>query len=88
MNCAARLGVGLSVTPPETVALIQKILKKFDMPLDIPCPWDTMIRAVGLDKKRTGDSIHLIVLEELGRAARRKMPRDELLGLLEPMYGR
>lgn len=88
MNWAAQLGVGLGVTPPEAMERIQGILRKFDLPLDIPCPWDTMTRAVGLDKKRTGDSIHLILLEKLGRAVRRKMTRDELLGILEPMYGR
>lgn len=88
MNWVAQLGVGLGVTPPEAVERIQEILKKYDLPLDIPCPWDTMTRAVGLDKKRTGDSIHLILLEKLGRAVRRKMTRDELLELLEPMYGR
>lgn len=88
MNWAAQLGVGLGVTPPEAVERIQEILEKYDLPLDIPCPWDTMTRAVGLDKKRTGDSIHLILLEKLGRAVRRKMTRDELLKLLEPMYGR
>ena len=88
MNWAARLGVDLGVTPPEAVERIQEILKKYDLPLDIPCPWDTMTRAVGLDKKRTGESIHLILLEKLGRAVRRRMTRDELLGLLEPMCGR
>ena len=88
MNWAAQLGVALGVTPPEAVERIQEILGKYDLPLDIPCPWDTMTRAVGLDKKRTGDSIYLIVLEQLGKAVRRKMTRDELLGLLEPMYGR
>ena len=88
MNWAAQLGVALGVTPPGAVERIQEILEKYDLPLDIPCPWDTMTRAVGLDKKRTGDSIYLIVLEQLGKAVRRKMTRDELLGLLEPMYGR
>ena len=88
MNWAAQLGVGLGVTPPETVEPIQAILKKFDLPLDIPCPWETMTEAVGLDKKNTGEGIHLILLEKLGRAVRRKMTREELLGLLEPMYGR
>lgn len=88
MNWAAQLGVGLGVTPPETVERIQGILKKYDLPLDIPCSWDTMTGAVGLDKKRTGDSIYLILLEKLGKAVRRKMTRDELLELLEAMYGR
>ncbi len=88
MNWAAQLGVGLGVTPPETVEPIQEILKKYDLPLDIPCPWETMVEAVGLDKKNAGDHISLIVLEKLGQAARRRMARDELLEKLECMYGR
>lgn len=88
MNWAAQLGVELGVTPPETVECIQELLKKFDLPLDIPCPWDTMTEAVGLDKKNAGDQISLIVLEKLGQAVHRKMARDELLGLLKCMYGR
>ena len=88
MNWAAQLGVELGVTPPETVECIQELLKKFDFPLDIPCPWETMTEAVGLDKKNAGDHISLIVLEKLGQAVHRKMARDELLGLLKCMYGR
>lgn len=38
---------------------------------------------MGLDKKNSGEDIYLIVLEELGRAVRRKLPRNELLGLLQ-----
>ena len=88
MNWAAQLGVELGVTPPETVECIQELLKKFDLPLGIPCPWETMTEAVGLDKKNAGDHISLIVLEKLGQAVHRKMARDELLGLLKCMYGR
>ena len=88
MNWAAQLGVELGVTPPETVECIQELLKKFDLPLDIPCPWETMTEAVGLDKKNAGDHISLIVLEKLWQAVHRKMARDELLGLLKCMYGR
>ena len=88
MNWAAQLGVELGVTPPETVECIQELLKKFDLPLDIPCPWETMTEAVGLDKTNAGDHISLIVLEKLGQAVHRKMARDELLGLLKCMYGR
>lgn len=88
MNWAAQLGIELGVTPPETVECIQELLKKFDLPLDIPCPWETMTEAVGLDKKNAGDHISLIVLEKLGQAVHRKMARDELLGLLKCMYGR
>ena len=88
MHWVAQLGVGLGITPPEVVEQIRSILNKFGLPQDIPCPWETMTEAVGLDKKRTGDSITLILLERLGQAVPRRMKKDQLLELLEPMCGR
>ena len=61
----------------------RQVLKRYGLPLDLPCPWATLVEAVGLDKKNSGEDIYLIVLEELGRAVRRKLPRNELLGLLQ-----
>ena len=88
MSWAAQLGVALGVTPPEVVGQIQTTVGKFGLPIDIPCPWETMVEAVGLDKKRSGDSITLILLARLGRAVPHRMKKDELLALLEPMCGR
>ena len=88
MVCAAHLGEQLGVTPPGTKEQIQGLLEQFGLPASIPCPWETMVEAVGLDKKRTGDAIRLIVLEELGRAVPRRMKKDKLLALLQPIYGR
>ena len=88
MSWVAQLGVALGVTPPEVVGQIRTTVEKFGLPIDIPCPWDTMVEAVGLDKKRSGDSITLILLTRLGQAVPRRMKKDELLALLEPMCGR
>lgn len=87
MNWAAQLGVALGVTPPQVVGQIQTTVEKFGLPIDIPCPWETIVEAVGLDKKRSGDSITLILLTRLGRAVPHRMKKDELLALLEPMCG-
>ena len=88
MNWAAQLGVALGITPPQVVEQIQEILGKFGLPLTIPCPWEIMVEAVGLDKKSSGDSITLILLTRLGQAVPHRMKKDELLALLEPMCGR
>ena len=85
---AAQLGVALGITPPEVVEQIQNTVQKFGLPIHIPCPWETMVEAVGLDKKRSGSSITLILLARLGRAVPHRMKKDDLLALLEPMYGR
>jgi len=37
---------------------------------------------VGLDKKGAGDKISLILLETIGSAVARKMPKAEVLNLL------
>lgn len=88
MNWAARLGAAAGITPPGTAEAIVALTEKFGLPSDIPCGWDTMAEAVGLDKKRAGDSITMIFLSELGKTAPTKMKKDELLALLEPMFGR
>jgi 3-dehydroquinate synthetase len=45
-----------------------------------------MSEAVGLDKKRAGDSITLIFLSELGKTAPTKLKKDELLTLLKAQW--
>ena len=85
MNWAAQLGVAAGVTPPETVGQIQSILEKFDLPTHIPCPWETMVEAVGLDKKGKGDEITMIFLSRIGETAPTRMKKDRLLELLRPM---
>ena len=88
MNWAARLGAAAGITPAGTAEAIVALTQRFGLPADIPCPWDTMTEAVGLDKKRAGDSITMIFLSRLGQTAPTKMKKDELLALLEPMFGR
>lgn len=87
MNWAAQIGVGLGVTP-DIVEPIQTILKKYDLPIDIPCPWDTLTNAVLRDKKNLGGKINLIVLESLGHAVPCPVTFDQLLEQLEAMCGR
>ncbi len=85
MHWAARVGVGLDITPEEAVPAIQAILEKYSLPTDIPCPWEVMTQAIGLGKKNTGGDIHLIVLTRLGWAEPRRMSRDALLEQLEAL---
>ena len=86
MCVAARLGEQMGITPAGTTETIQNILKEYQLPHTIPCPWDTLVEAVGLDKKNAGSDIRLIVLEELGKAVPHAMPRKALLEALTPMW--
>ncbi len=85
MNWAAQIGVGLGVTPPEAVEPVQNILEKYDLPVDIPCPWDVMTNAVLRDKKNLAGKINLIVMERLGHAVPYPLTFDQLLEQLEAM---
>lgn len=87
MNWAAQIGVGLGVTP-DIVSPVQNILKKYGLPVDIPCPWDTLTNAVLRDKKNLEGKINLILLEELGHAVPYPVTFDQLLEQLEAMCGR
>jgi 3-dehydroquinate synthase len=86
MNWAARLGETRGVTPAGTAETIVSLTGAFGLPADIPCPWPVMAEAVGLDKKRAGDSITLIFLSQLGQTAPAKMKKDELLTLLKTQW--
>ncbi len=87
MVAAAGLGVRLGMTPAEVPDQIAGLCAAFGLPTAIDCTMDDYSAAIGLDKKSAGGDIHLIVLESLGRAVARKMPKAELMGLLEVFTG-
>ena len=85
---ASWLGAELGITPPSAAEEIQEILRCYDLPTELPCPWETMVEAVGLDKKRAGSQITMVLLEKLGRAVLHPMEKEQLLDRLEAVYGR
>ena len=86
MVWAARLGESLGVTPAGTQEKIRAALEKYDLPTHIPCPWDTMVEAIGLDKKRAEGGISFVLLDKLGWAEPKKMETNQLLDNLKQMY--
>ena len=79
---AAELGLALGITPDGTAQRITALLKQFALPVSIDCTHEQYADAVGLDKKGSGDKISLILLETIGSAVARKMPKAEVLNLL------
>ena len=86
MLWAARLGERLGVTPAGTEGTIRAVLQKFDLPTHIPCPWETMVEAIGLDKKRAEGGISFVLLTGLGWAEPHKMQTGQLLEQLKDIY--
>ena len=92
MCVAAQLGLRLGVGGTEDdLQALTKLLQAFDLPVHIPCSdnhWPVMAETIGLDKKGAGDSVSLILLEEMGRAKAVKMKKAEVLAQLSALYGR
>ena len=92
MCVALRLGLALGVGGTEDdLQVLTKLLQAFDLPVHIPCSeadWPTMAETIGLDKKGAGDSVSLILLEEMGKAKAVKMKKAEVLSQLSALYGR
>ena len=76
---AAELGVAMGITPAGLPERIGVLLGCFGLPVSIPCTHADYAAAIGLDKKGAGDSISVILLEEVGKAVAHPMPKAKLL---------
>ncbi len=82
MVTAARLGVSLNLTPAALPGQLEGLLSKLGLPTAIPCSAADYAAAVGRDKKGTGPDISVILLDRMGHAVAHKMPKAELVRLL------
>lgn len=82
MCAAAKLGVALGVTPAELPGQLEDTLASLGLPVAIPCDAATYAAAVGRDKKGTGADVTVILLDRIGHAVPHKMPKAQLLSLL------
>ena len=83
MCAAAKLGAALGVTPPEVPERIGDACASLGLPTAISCSVGDYAAAVGLDKKGAGADITLILLDKLGHAVPHKLPKAQLMGLLD-----
>ncbi len=80
---ACELGEELGITPEGTADRIAVLLGCFGLPIDIFCTQEDYKKAIGLDKKGSGDEIKLVLLKELGQAVLHPMEKSRLLELLQ-----
>jgi len=83
MCAAAKLGAALGVTPPDVPGRVEDALAGLGLPTAISCSMGDYAAAVGLDKKGAGTDITLILLDKLGHAVPHKLPKAQLMGLLD-----
>ncbi len=85
---AAEIGETLGVTPAGVAEQIIAAMRQYGLPDRIACSMEDYRGAIGLDKKGEGKDIRLIVLSELGKAAARRMKKEELLDRIEEIEAR
>ena len=86
MVVAAQLSVGMGVMESdEGISELVALLEALGLPTHIACDWETIVEAVGLDKKSAGSEISFVFLERMGHAVARRMPKEEVLQNLEAL---
>jgi len=88
MCIAAQLGYGLGISDCDGYDALMELICAFGLPTHIDCERNTIVKAIGLDKKGDGDEITLILLEKIGKAVPQKMKKELVLQNLEAVYGR
>ena len=89
MCTALQLCFGLGVMEnDEGIPALMELLKALGLPTHIDCDWETMVKAIGLDKKGEGKDITMIFLKKMGQAQPTKMSKEAVLQNLEAIYGR
>ncbi|MFZ5974138.1 MAG: 3-dehydroquinate synthase [Bacillota bacterium] len=80
---AARWGERLGVSPFGTADRIERLLNKLELPIKAPSvDMKPVYEAMLVDKKGRGDMIDLVLLNEIGNACLKRMPKRELLTLM------
>lgn len=82
MAFAAGLSERRGLAPAGTCARLTDLLRRAGLPTELPDPEaqrGTYLRAIGVDKKLTGERVAFVVLHEIGRAERLELTPEEIL---------
>jgi 3-dehydroquinate synthase len=82
MAVAARLSVARGRLHPAACERLLALIRSYRLPVDIGGDREALIQALARDKKRDGEQIHFVLLEDLGRAVVEPVSIDELQDVL------
>jgi 3-dehydroquinate synthase len=83
MCMAARIGETLGLTKAGSAGKLSEAVVKYGLPDAIPATGEIFADALRLDKKGDGENISLILIHEPGSAFVHRMPKKNLLDLVE-----
>lgn len=85
MQVAARLSTRLAGLPTEKARALMQLCKDFGLPTRLEIPTAKVAEALRKDKKKSGSSIHYVLIEKIGKAKVVELDLDELDRLLEAL---
>jgi 3-dehydroquinate synthase len=78
MAFAARVSAARGLLSPATADRVAALIHGLGLPAMTPVPAASLIEAAWRDKKREGEAIHFVLLEDIGRAVVTKLARADL----------
>ena len=78
MAMIARAAAAKGICAPETAEKIRAGIRALSLPTETEIPGEGLLKALLRDKKRSGDTMNLIVPETVGSCRVEKVPVDEL----------
>ncbi|OQB14753.1 MAG: 3-dehydroquinate synthase [Firmicutes bacterium ADurb.Bin193] len=71
-------GEKIKVTPEGTAERIKGVLIRYGLPYALDVPRNALLNTIALDKKSENDRINLVLLDRIGKAVIKNMPKDEI----------
>ena len=83
MAAAVKMGSSIGVTKDGCHERLLAALRKFSLPIGLPYPAEAVFEAMLSDKKKQGDGIHFIFIEDFGKTLVKKVPLTELKQMMK-----
>lgn len=83
MAVALKIGESIGITKAGCYEQLVSILQHFSLPAELTEPVDEVFEAMLTDKKKQGDSIHFVFLEEFGKTQLKKIPASDLKEMMK-----
>ena len=85
MVLAAIVSQKLGMISNQEVEDLKDVITAYGLPTTPEIPVQDLFNAMKQDKKREGDSIHLVLLERIGHAVTRKISYNELQHIIDDL---
>lgn len=83
MSAAVKMGNCIGITKDGCYERLVAILRRFSLPTGLDYPASAVFEAMLSDKKKQGDGIHFIFIEDFGKTLVKRIPLEELKQMMK-----